>query len=163
MTLEERFKALMKNCEHLQAKNEEMTSQNTCLRRQLGESMRKRRKEIRSSPSSTPSKSVSEEGEGDKPHSDGSSSDGEPPRHPRRGRRPQPNFNQFRVEIPEFEGKLDSDEFFKWMQTFERIFEYKEILEEKKIKLIALKLKKYASLWWTNLLPKRVRPGKGEI
>jgi len=43
------------------------------------------------------------------------------------------------------------------MQTVERIFEYKEILEDKKVKLVALKLRKYASLWWTNLLTKRAR------
>ena len=49
------------------------------------------------------------------------------------------------------------------MQTVERIFEFKEILEDKKVKLVALKLRKYASLWWTNLLAKRVRQGKGMI
>ena len=49
------------------------------------------------------------------------------------------------------------------MQTVERIFEFKEIPEDKKVKLVALKLQKYASLWWTNLLTKRVRQGKGKI
>ena len=29
--------------------------------------------------------------------------------------------------------------------------------------MVALKLRKYASLWWTNLLTKRVRQGKGKI
>jgi len=40
-------------------------------------------------------------------------------------RRPRPTFNSndFRVEIPEFVGKLDPDEFLKWLQTVERIFE----------------------------------------
>jgi len=45
------------------------------------------------------------------------------------------------------------------MQTVERIFELKEIPEEKKVKLVALKLTKYASLRWTNLLTKRIRQG----
>ena len=63
----------------------------------------------------------------------------------------------------EFKGKLDPDEFLEWMQTVERIFEYEEIPEDKKVKLVALKLKKYAPLWWTNLLAKRVRQGKGKI
>jgi len=31
------------------------------------------------------------------------------------------------------------------------------------VKVIALKLRKYASLWWTNLLTKRARQGKGKI
>jgi len=33
MTLEEKFEALMKNCEHLQVQNEEMAYQNAYLRR----------------------------------------------------------------------------------------------------------------------------------
>jgi len=45
----------------------------------------------------------------------------------------------------------------------EKIFEYKEVPEDKKVKLVALKLRKYASLWWTNLLANRVRHGKGKI
>jgi len=119
--------------------------------------MRQRRKKIRSSSSSIPSESVRGEGEENEPHSDGSSSEGGSPRHPRRGRRHQPNFNDFRVEIPEFEGRLDPDEFLELMKTVARILEYKEIMEDKKVKLVALKLRKYASLWWTNLLTKRVR------
>ena len=51
----------------------------------------------------------------------------------------------------------------EWLQTIERIFEFKEIADEKRVKLVALKLRKYASLWWTNLLTKRVRQGKGKI
>jgi len=73
------------------------------------------------------------------------------------------NSNDFKIDILEFEGKLDLDDFVEWMQTVERIFEFKEISEDKKVKLIALKLRKYASLWWTNLLTKRVRQGKGKI
>jgi len=49
------------------------------------------------------------------------------------------------------------------MQTVERILEFKDIAEDKKVKLLALKLRKYTSLWWTNLLTKRVRQGKGKI
>ena len=34
-----------------------------------------------------------------------------PSRRVRRGRRPLAKFNDFRVEVPEFESKLDPDEF----------------------------------------------------
>jgi len=51
----------------------------------------------------------------------------------------------------------------EWLQAVERAFECKEISEEKKVKLVVLKLRKYASLWWINLLAKRVRQGKGKI
>jgi len=91
------------------------------------------------------------------------SSSSRPPGFARRGRRYSPNFNDFKVDIPEFEGKLDPDDFIEWLQTVERIFDYKEIPEDKKVKIVALKLRKYASLWWTNLVTKSVRQGKGKI
>jgi len=67
------------------------------------------------------------------------------------------------VEVPEFEGKLDPNEFLKWLPTGEGVFDYKEILEDKKVKLVALRLRKYASLWRTNVCAKRVRKRKGKI
>jgi len=69
--------------------------------------------------------------------------------------RGEPRFqanNDFRVEVPEFEGKLDPEEFLDWLYTVERVFEYKDIPDEKKVKLMALRLRKYASLWWINLI-----------
>jgi len=50
------------------------------------------------------------------------------------------------VEVPEFEGKLDSEEFFDWLHTVERVFDNKDIPNDKKVKLVALRLWKYASL-----------------
>jgi len=44
------------------------------------------------------------------------------------------------VEIPEFEGQLNPDEFIDWMNTFGRVFGYKGVLDDKKVKLTALKL-----------------------
>jgi len=61
------------------------------------------------------------------------------------------NSNDFRVEIPKFEGKLDLNDFFRVVHVVERIFDYKEVLDDKKEKLVALRLKKYPSLWWTDL------------
>ena len=157
MTLKERFEALMRNCEHLQARNEEianrnvaMANQNNYLRRQLGDSLRQKRRELKSSSSSRPPGSVREEAaereDKGEPQSGGSSSEGDSPRHPRRGRRHSSNFNDFKVDIPKFEGKLDPNDFLGWMQTIERIFEYKEISKDKKIKLVALKPVSYTHL-----------------
>ena len=89
--------------------------------------------------------------------------DEEPRRTPRRESRPPTNSNYFRVELPEFEGKLDRDEFLEWLHTVERMFDYKEVLEEKKVKLVVLRLRKYSSLWWTNLCSKRIRERKPKI
>ena len=49
------------------------------------------------------------------------------------------------------------------MQTAERVFEYKDIPDDKKVKLVALRLRKYASLWWANVCAKRVRCRKSKI
>jgi len=45
----------------------------------------------------------------------------------------------------------------------ERAFDYKDISDEKKVKLVALKLRKYASIWWANIVAKRARKGKAKI
>ena len=55
----------------------------------------------------------------------GSSSGEDSPRFIRREpRHPHTHFNEFKVDIPEFEGKLDPDDFLEWLQTVERVFEY---------------------------------------
>ena len=43
------------------------------------------------------------------------------------------------------------------------MFDLKEYAEEKKVKLVAFKLKGYASLWWENLKRDRERMGKARI
>jgi len=57
------------------------------------------------------------------------------------------SYNDFKVDIPEFEGQIDPDLFLDSLQIVERGFEFKDILEGKKVKLVALKLRKYASIW----------------
>jgi len=49
------------------------------------------------------------------------------------------------------------------MSTIERAFEYTDISDDKKMKLVALKLRRHASIWWNNVLSKRARKGKGKI
>jgi len=66
----------------------------------------------------------------------------------------QANTHDFKVEIPEYEGNLDPKEFLYWLHTDERVFDYKDIPEDKNVMLVALRLRKYASLWWTNLCAK---------
>jgi len=45
----------------------------------------------------------------------------------------------------------------------ERIFEYKDVQKEKNVKLTALKLRKYASIWWANVVAKSAIKAKGMI
>ena len=66
-----------------------------------------------------------------------SSSEEEVPRMVRGEPRIQANTNDFRVEVPEFQGKLDPEEFIDWLHTVQRVFEYKDIPDDKKVKLVA--------------------------
>ena len=80
-----------------------------------------------------------------------------------RSRRGKPLTLIFKVEIPEFEGQLNPDEFKDWMNTVERVFEYKGVSDDKQVKLVALKLCKYASIWWSTVVSKRARKEKDKI
>ncbi|GJV83612.1 putative mitochondrial protein [Tanacetum coccineum] len=71
--------------------------------------------------------------------------------------------NDIKVDIPEYDGKLDPDEFVEWIRTVERVFDYKETTDDNKVKIVALKLRKYASTWWSNVCLKRERMGKEKI
>ena len=78
-------------------------------------------------------------------------------------KRPQANINDLKVYNPEFEGKLYLDDLLEWMHTIKVMFDFRKIPEEKKVKLLTLKLRKYASLWWTDLYAKRLRQRKEKI
>jgi len=81
-------------------------------------------------------------------------------REPKRRRGGKQPSMDFMVEIPKFEGQLNPDEFLHWMNTVERAFEYKDIPDDKKVKLVALKLCKYASIWWNNVLIRGLEKGR---
>ncbi|VFQ83901.1 unnamed protein product [Cuscuta campestris] len=68
--------------------------------------------------------------------------------------------SDFKVDIPTFEGKNDPDEFLEWLETVERVFDFEDVSDEKKVKIVALKFRKYASTWWTNTCTKRRRNDK---
>ncbi|XP_074305707.1 uncharacterized protein LOC141640928 [Silene latifolia] len=56
-----------------------------------------------------------------------------------------------KLDIPDFNGDLDTEKFSDWIRQAERVFEYKEYDEHKQFKVAILKLTKYASLWYENL------------
>ncbi|GJY64922.1 transposon ty3-I gag-pol polyprotein [Tanacetum coccineum] len=70
--------------------------------------------------------------------------------------------SEIKVDIPEYDGKLDLNEFVEWLRTVELVFDYKQT-EDNKVKIVALKLRKYASTWWSNVYLKRERRGKEKI
>ncbi|GKV20583.1 hypothetical protein SLEP1_g30682 [Rubroshorea leprosula] len=86
-----------------------------------------------------------------------------------RRRRPQQNAAPkstdlgIKIDIPDFEGRLQPDEFINWLHTVERVFKLKDIPDDKRVKLVAIKLKKHASIWWENLRRSREREGHSKI
>ncbi|GKA57705.1 putative CCCH-type zinc finger family protein [Tanacetum coccineum] len=103
------------------------------------------------------------EEEYDNPFGSSSASDsGHSSHQHRRVRRSRHDFD-FKVDIPEFDGKIQPDEFLDWLHTVEKVFDFKEVSEDRKVKLVAIKLRKHAGLWWENLKMRRVREGRKTI
>ncbi|VFQ86930.1 unnamed protein product [Cuscuta campestris] len=69
----------------------------------------------------------------------------------------------FKVEIPSFSGTLQVDDFIDWLNEVDRIFEYKDIPDRDKVKLVAIKLHGRASAWWEQMRRSREKKGKPKI
>ncbi|XP_071687037.1 uncharacterized protein [Rutidosis leptorrhynchoides] len=87
------------------------------------------------------------------------------PRGFQRGNRDDPLRNLgVKIEIPvKFTGVLQPDDFLDWLSTVERIFDLRDVPEHLKVKLVAIKLRKHASLWWDNVKKNRALAGKSKI
>ena len=48
----------------------------------------------------------------------------------------------FKVEIPEFQESFKSEDFADWLNTIEKVFDYYKVMDEKKVKLVAIHLKR---------------------
>jgi len=141
LSIEEKLHAVMKDNHEITSSNQELKAQNEYLRRQLGTFLKQKQKM-----NEEPVYSAPRGQEQVFNHTFDSSSEEEPLRRPQSEPRMQANSNDFRVEIPEYEGKLDPEEFLDWLHMVERVFEYKDVPEDKKVKLVALRLRKYTSL-----------------
>jgi len=149
--LEEKFDQLLNH-------NAEKDAELEYLRKQLEQAMKNNQKEINNSHSVGEAEPSGGEIE---THTHAFSEEEE--RRPRRSRRSSHHAMDFKVKIPEFKGQLDPDDFLEWLNTIERVFECKDVPDDKKVKFVALKLHKYASIWWSNVLSKRIRKGKGKV
>jgi len=138
--------------QELQRRLHQSKGQNAYLRKRLGKYMKEKQRILESPTGSN----LDEVSEAESQHFE---YEEDVPRRFVHTKRPafNTNSNDFKVDMPEFEGKIDPEEFFYWLSTVERVFQYKDIPEDKKVKLVALKLRKYASLWWTNLCAKGIR------
>ncbi|VFR02491.1 unnamed protein product [Cuscuta campestris] len=69
----------------------------------------------------------------------------------------------FKVEIPSFLGTLQADDFIDRLNEVDRIFEYKDVPDRDKVKLVAIKLHGRASAWWEQMRQTREKKGKPKI
>ncbi|GKE10335.1 putative nucleotidyltransferase, ribonuclease H, partial [Tanacetum coccineum] len=87
----------------------------------------------------------------------------------RRPRRNQKEDNKrwesrMRVNVLDFAGDtLSPGGFIDWLVVVEEVFEFKEVPENKRVSLIATKLRGRASAWWQQLKLTRERVGKPRI
>ena len=73
--------------------------------------------------------------------------------------------NDFRLKvgIPYFNGNLDIEEILDWLAEVDRFFNYMEIPEKRKVKMVVCQLKGGASIWWERLQTKRYRDGRQPV
>ncbi|GMP97245.1 hypothetical protein CsSME_00045576 [Camellia sinensis var. sinensis] len=67
------------------------------------------------------------------------------------------------LEFPEFRGSYNPDVFEEWLKTIESHFQYYDVPEAKKVKLVSQSLKGRASNWWKQLQVGRQRNGQENI
>nr|GFB49723.1 reverse transcriptase domain-containing protein [Tanacetum cinerariifolium] len=85
------------------------------------------------------------------PFGDGSSSDEQSVLRPRRNQREDNRRweSGIRVNIPDFDGDtLNPEGFIDWLVAVEEVFEFKKVPENKRVSLIATKLRGRAFAWW---------------
>ena len=68
-----------------------------------------------------------------------------------------------RIEVPEFQGILQPEDFLEWVGIVEEILEFKTGLEIDKVALVATRLRGRAAAWWQQLKLTRNRLGKPKI
>ncbi|PKI67861.1 hypothetical protein CRG98_011760 [Punica granatum] len=56
-----------------------------------------------------------------------------------------------RTEILEFHGSLKPEEFLNWLATIDEILEFKGVLEDKRVPLVAIRLRDRATTWWQQI------------
>ena len=56
-----------------------------------------------------------------------------------------------KIDFPSFDGHLHIEDFLDWLHTIKNFFDCMEIPDEKRIKLVAYKLRGGVSAWWEQL------------
>ncbi|EEF27704.1 conserved hypothetical protein [Ricinus communis] len=68
-----------------------------------------------------------------------------------------------RTEILEFHGSLQAEELLDWLAMVEEILDFKWVPEDKRVPLVATRLRDRATAWWQQSKLTRTRLGKDKI
>jgi hypothetical protein len=66
----------------------------------------------------------------------------------------------FKLDILEFNGGLQPEEFLDWIAAVEEVLEFKGVPEDRRFSLVATKFLGRAIAWWQQLKQSRTRLGK---
>jgi hypothetical protein len=69
----------------------------------------------------------------------------------------------FKLDIPEFNGGLQLEEFLDWIATVEEVLDFKGVPEDRRVSLVATKFWGRAAAWWQQLKQSRTWLGKSKI
>ena len=67
------------------------------------------------------------------------------------------------VEVVPYDGKLDTNVVLDQISDMEKLFEYENTPDNRKVNIVVTRLKGHASLWWEHLQTNRQRRGKEKI
>ncbi|PSS16035.1 Eukaryotic translation initiation factor 3 subunit J like [Actinidia chinensis var. chinensis] len=68
-----------------------------------------------------------------------------------------------KIDIPEFHGELKAEDFLDWLFAIEKVLEFKEVPENKRVPLVATYFRGRAAAWWQQLKVNRAWMGKRKI
>nr|XP_016502815.1 PREDICTED: uncharacterized protein LOC107820962 [Nicotiana tabacum] len=65
------------------------------------------------------------------------------------------NLGSIKMNISSFQRKSDPDAYLDWERKVEKVFDYHNYSEEKKVKLAIIEFTDYASTWWDKIVVNR--------
>jgi hypothetical protein len=55
--------------------------------------------------------------------------------------------SRVKIDIPMYEGNLDTEELLDWIREMDKYFDYEDVEEEKKVRHVVTRLKGHVALW----------------
>ena len=62
--------------------------------------------------------------------------------------------------MPTYEGNVTVEHLIVWINELDKYFEYDELEEDEKVRLVVTRMKGHASLWWDSVQVERRRKNK---